>query len=232
MTIFTKANIEWAIGQWSRLYGPRLSRYAALLILAAVAVVSDAVQLIIAGLFLAFDVRVPIPEIPSWVAVMFVTAAVVLLVVDRLAPLAAAAGSANDANLFNRLSAFIDVNAYNFLSYQEFRSSFFRNRLAAFDKLYYAITDGSSEFVDTEMEAALVNLTEKLAIFLNEISLKTYVHETNQEMQTVYGRPEDRDEPPPHTIEHIKAISDAGSDLLGAITEFRRMGRRKYVLTA
>ena len=71
MNWLTKPNAETVIDLWHRFKGRPISRNAGYLILAAVGLESNIVQLVIEGGFLA-NLKVDIPDTPHWVtAILF-----------------------------------------------------------------------------------------------------------------------------------------------------------------
>jgi hypothetical protein len=86
MDWLTKPNAETMIDLWHRFKGHPISRNAGYLVLAAVGLESNIIQSLIEGGFSYAGVKVDIPKTPHWVTAVFVGAAAVLLIADRLIP--------------------------------------------------------------------------------------------------------------------------------------------------
>jgi hypothetical protein len=124
LTWLTRNNFETGIELWHRLKGRAISRNAGYLILAAVGLESNIVQLLVEGAFSYAHIKVDIPDTPHWVTAVFVVSAVVLLIADRLLPIANSRPEPNphDVILIKRVRELFDENMQIFLKDEDFGS--------------------------------------------------------------------------------------------------------------
>jgi hypothetical protein len=223
---FSKQNAEWAVDLWLRLRGNRLARNAGYLILAAVAAVSNAIQLVIAGIFSLLGKNIQIPDTPYWVVVAFVAAAAVLLIVDRLAP-SIAGPNAHDVQLFRAFEKLITPSLLHFLREHSFGQTWQRERLMPIEDLEADWRGARYEFHDKQLQAALVKVLEECRALEDKLGVCSYTHDVLRGHMTVYTRIDEQRGPQPFTLGNIKTLNETARRLLAAINELLKVGRAK-----
>lgn len=125
----SKQNLDWLVNLWIRINGNKLARSAGLLIIAAIALSSSSIQLIITGAFSILGFQIPFPETPWWIIVFFVACATILLVVDRVLPAGVNPPNLRDISLFDEFQELITQSTRTFLHEHDFGTTWNNSRL-------------------------------------------------------------------------------------------------------
>jgi hypothetical protein len=229
LTWLTRNNFETGIELWHRLKGRAISRNAGYLILAAVGLESNIVQLLVEGAFSYAHIKVDIPDTPHWVTAVFVVSAVVLLIADRLLPIAHLRPEPNphDIVLIKRVRELFDENMQIFLKDEDFGS--FTIEYEPISRLHnsnYVWRGPEYEFIEPKVQEKWLALQTIMKEFGNEVATHTSPAEMGRDRVTVYSRneyPEDRSD---RTVERIRKLNDLATTVIERYYEMDALARR------
>lgn len=224
---FTRPNIEWAVDLWLRFRGNRLTRHAGLLILAALAALSNAVQLLIVGGFALLGRKIEITDTPNWIVVFLVVAAVVLLVVDRLVPPRRGMPNKHDIKLYRKFHKQFPDYLKTFLKEHNFGDDWQDQRTNPLFNFECEWRGARYKFQDKDLDEALTLVKEncrQLAAKISEYSgmARSGVPRmtVKTEMDRIHGLSK-------QTLAHIKELNAIASGLYAAIDKVDDLARSK-----
>jgi hypothetical protein len=225
----SRSNIEWGARLWRLIRGRPLVRYAGYLVIAAVAIYSNAIQLAIVGFFLLFQVTLQVPDTPSYVPIIFVITAAVLLIADRAWPERSTIPTAypHDEHLLRQIRDLLNPNLDNFLrSYAFGNGSFPYDILSPLDGMR-AMEGSRFDFIDPIISDAWRKVREANAKFMHEVSVRTYPTWRDASRGTPYHDNENTDWHTPETTAKLKILNDAANALVAELDAFDALARRQ-----
>lgn len=225
--LVSKQSVEWAVSLWVRVRGKMSARIAWVLVAAAVAVVSNALPIVVGGLFAAFGKEFTIPEVPSWIAAIFATLAIVLLVAERFVPEKMPSPNPHDVRLLREFQALMTQDVRSFLSERRFGTAWPRVRLNAVGTLADTWKGARYEFEDPELQSALEQAISEARSLEDKQEYMTYPHLHVHGLQTAHTEDDDRRGLQPQTIANIRELNETGVRLVEAIDALNRIARRK-----
>jgi hypothetical protein len=219
--------LDWALNWFLRLRGNRLARNAGYLIIAAIAAASNAVQLVIAGIFATFGLTITIPDTPWWVFVLFVSAAVVLLVVDRVKP-ETRSPNPHDVELFGMVRVIFDDDLMYFLRQHDFGGgSFERRPFVTLDRFNVEWNGERYRFEDPEMRGELETMLSKCRELTRLIALNTTPAPGNMDWCRPYWYDEDWHSE--KTTAKVKVMNDTATEIAEAVDRLEVIARKKRI---
>jgi hypothetical protein len=230
MDWLTQPNAEKVIDLWHRFKGRPISRNAGYLILAAVGLESNIVQLLIEGGFSYANVKVDIPDTPHWVTAVFVIAAVVLLIADRLIPITASRPEPNphDVHLFEQFRGMFDDDVLYFLRTHDFGGGSFHSRyFKVFNNISADWIGGRYNFDDAEMAQIWKKFFAKNRELAELIAVNTTPNSGNMDFCQPWWYAEDF-----HTeniTERVKLMNDTATEMAELIDQLEAEARRKWI---
>lgn len=226
----TKENIEWAAHLWRAVRGRALVRNSGYLILAAVALYSNVLQVVASAIFHQLGIALQFPETPAAIPVFFILVAAFLLIFDRLVPETTTLPVAypHDEKLMREVRDILDAPQLDrFLREHAFGNGSFL--FSVLDPLYEVrgMAGSRYSFIDKAVNAAWHRVIDANVRFLNEIASKTYPRQEDQRLQTPYREDENADfHSDPAITARLKVLDDAATDLVSALDAFDAVARR------
>jgi hypothetical protein len=226
----TKANLETAIELWHRFKGRPMARRAGYLILAAVALEANVLQLIVQGIFKLLGTDLPTPETPHWVSLGFAMLAVTLLFGDRYLPeqMALPTPNPHDVALFKQFRELFDDDMMYFLKMHDFGGSFDRKYFKSFDALNCVWIGSKYEFDDPKMTEILREILPK-SRRLTSLMAQYTTSSGDFEWCRPYWHNEDFHSP--KTIERVKDMNDKATEIAELIDKLEAEARGKWIST-
>lgn len=223
------AALERALDLWQRLRGRPLNRAGLVLIIGAVALESDVVQLLIQVGAKALKIDgIAYSETPHFVVLTFVVAAVVLLVTDRFVPEKSVPPNPHDIELYRKFAELFDDDVMYFLRNHDFGNGFNRDFFKTFDELHAGWVGPHYEFEDSEMAEVWSEIVQKDGELTRLIALNTTPARDNSDWCRPYWT--DHDVLSEKTEKTIKLINDTATALTEHINRLGVIARRKQIL--
>jgi len=228
---FSRKNFEISIDLWHRLKGGAMSRRAGYLILAAVALETDVLQLLIEGGFAFVNIKINIPETPHWVSVSFAGFAVILLVADRYLPLANVRQPPNphDVELFKRFRELFNDDVMYFLRHHDFGNSFHIRYFKAFNEISTSWLGSRYQFDDAELALVWSELLPKNRELADLIA--TYTIPTGNKFDWCQPYWFNEDWHSDETIKRVKLMNNIGTEMAELIDKLEAEARRRWIST-
>jgi hypothetical protein len=225
---FSRDAAEWLLNLWLRLRANRLARYAGLLILAAIAAMSNAIQLVIVGLFGLAGQTIHVPETPWWVVIVFIAVAAVLLIFDRLFPAGLALPNKNDIDLYSKFQTVFTDRVRRFLDEHSFGDDWAAHETDALFRFEYEWKGARYRFQDKELDAALDLVKRKCDELVSKIAQYSAPARDGVPRMTIKTN-RDRDEGmSQRTIANMNELNDTATDLKDLIDALELLARNKF----
>lgn len=209
--------------------GRAISRNAGYLILAAVSLESNIVQLLIEGASSYAHVKVDIPDTPHWVTAVFVVSAAVLLVADRLLPVAGLRPEPNphDILLIKRVRDLFDAEMQIFMKDEDFASYTIDYKpIGRLHHVNYVWRGPEYEFVETAVQEKWSALRVAIKEFGHDVATYTSPTDMGSDRVTVYRRNEYPESPSEHTESNIRKLNDLATTVIERFYELDALARR------
>jgi hypothetical protein len=222
-------NLGWIVDLWLKVRGRALARNAGYLILAAIALETDVVQLLLAGLFGAFGVSLTVSETPHYVAIIFAAFAVLLLVIERVLPEKTALPTVypHDEQLMRTVRRTYTSGLDHFLRVHAFGNGSFNWRVLDPLDEFRSWRGTQCEFVNEEVNKAWGEVRAAAFTLMEEVADKTISVRGSVDRATPFRDDEDHDWHTQEMIDRCKVLDDAADKVVEKWDKFDALARRQ-----
>lgn len=224
---FSRENIEWATRLYKYVRGRALTRWGGFLLLGALALYSNVLQLIVVGIFLLLNKQLSASEPPSGVAYAMLALGCILMVLDRILPETTKLPTPypHDENLMRAIRSTCTPATDSFLRQHDFGASFKADLLDPID-VFQSWSGPQYEFINPEVNTAWMHVRKAARELMREVGEKTVSRGAADWLSPVYDN-EDRDFYTPDMRARMNVMNRAATDLVEKWDKFDRLARRQ-----
>jgi hypothetical protein len=227
----SRENIEWAARLYIYVRSRPLARYGGILVLGALTLYSNILQLIVVGIFLLLGKQLTIPDAPQGVFYTMIVAGFVLIVLDRVLPERTMLPTAypHDEQLMRAIREVYTPALDDFLRTWAFGNGSFKyDILSPLDRIR-SWQGSQHEFINSELNEAWRKVQDAGRALVREVGEKTIPARGSVDRITPFRDDENIDWHTQEMIDRCKALDDSADRVVQEWDRFDALARRQIV---